>query len=554
MYKPWLDNYPPGVSAEINESTLINLVDMVEDTFERHPEHTAYINMGHKLTFAELEVKSRHIASYLQHATTLNKGDRVAVMIPNLLQYPIILLGILRAGLIVVNVNPLYTPFELKHQLNDSGAKAIFIAENFAHTLQSIIQETNIKHLVLTKIGDGLPFIKRRLVNFTVAHVKRMVPRFKLANTCDYHRALKIGAKGQYTRPMISINDIAFIQYTGGTTGVPKGVAMTHRNMASSLAQVEETFGSCLTQGKELLVTALPMYHAFALNINCFFFLKRGDSNLLIENPRDIDSFIDILSQYQFTSITGVNTLFNALLNHSKIGKVDFSLLKFTIAGGMPTQHKVAEDWKNITGNTIIEGYGLTETTAIVSVNAYNLAKHTGAVGLPMPNTDVRLIDQNNFVVEDLNCVGEIQVKGPQVMTEYWNNPTETEAAFDQGWFKTGDIGLFDNDGLLRIVDRKKDMILVSGFNVYPNEIEDTVLKLAGVYEAAVIGEKDKDGNEAVILFVVINDLQVSIDKIKAHCRDYLTGYKQPKKIKIVNELPKNNVGKVLRRLLKEKP
>ncbi|RBW45059.1 long-chain-fatty-acid--CoA ligase [Psychromonas sp. B3M02] len=552
MYKPWLNKYPPGVSAEINESTLINLVDMVEDTFERYLEHTAFINMGHELTFSELEEKSRHIASYLQHVTSLKKGDRVAVMMPNLLQYPITLLGILRAGLIVVTVNPLSTPFELKHQLNDSGAKAIFIAENFAHTLQSIIQETNIEHVVLTKIGDGLPSLKRKVVNFTVAYIKRMVPKFTLSNTCDYHAALKIGEKGQYTRPMISINDTAFILYTGGTTGRPKGVAMSHRNMASSLAQVEETFGACLSQGTELLVTALPMYHAFALNVNCFFFLKRGDSNLLIENPRDIDAFIDTLCKYQFTSITGVNTLFNALLHHSKIVNVDFSHLKFTIAGGMPTQHKIAEDWKNITGNTIIEGYGLTETTAIVSVNPYNLSKHTGAVGLPMPSTDVRLVNEFNHIVEQQNCVGEVQVKGPQVMSEYWNNATETAAAFDQGWFKTGDIGLFDNEGLLRIVDRKKDMILVSGFNVYPNEIEEAVLKLEGVFEAAVVGEKDKDGNEAVTLFVVINNLQLSIDEIKTHCRDYLTGYKQPKTIKIVDDLPKNNVGKVLRRLLKE--
>ncbi|MEG3755158.1 AMP-binding protein [Psychromonas arctica] len=553
MFKPWLDKYPPGVNAEINENTLINLVDMVEDTFERHSDHIAFINMGHELTFFELEKSSRHIASYLQHATSLQKGDRVAVMMPNLLQYPIVLLGILRAGLIVVNVNPLYTPSELKHQLNDSGAKGIFIAENFAHTLQSVIEDTNLKHLVLTKIGDGLPFIKRNLVNLTVKYIKRMVPRFKLANTCDYHTALKIGGKGQYTRPMISINDIAFIQYTGGTTGISKGASMSHRSIAAVLAQAEETFGLGLTQGKEMMVTALPLFHAFALCVNCLFFIKRGDTNLLVENPRDIGTFIAYLNNNKFTFITGVNTLYKALLNSPKIGKVDFSHLKFSIAGGMATHEKVANSWESITGNTIIEGYGLTETAAIVSVNAHNLSKHTGAVGLPMPNTDVRLVDQNNFVVKNLNCVGEIQVKGPQVMTEYWNNPTETEAAFDQGWFKTGDIGLFDNDGLLRIVDRKKDMILVSGFNVYPNEIEETVLKLEGVHEAAVVGEKAEDGNEIVVLFVVINELEVSIDKIKVHCRDYLTGYKQPKKINVVNKLPKNNVGKVLRRLLKEK-
>ena len=552
MYKPWLGKYPPGVSPEINESTLINLVDMVEDSFDRFANHTAYISMGTELTFAQLDEKSRHIATYLQQATTLNKGDRVAIMMPNLLQYPIILLGILRAGLIVVNVNPLYTPFELKHQLNDAGTKAIFIAENFAHSLQKIVHETDIQHLVLTKIGDALPLVKRNLINFTIAHVKRQIPKFQLSNTCDYLTALKIGQKAHYTRPSIHINDTAFIQYTGGTTGISKGAVISHRNMSASLAQAEETFGLGLNQGTELMISALPLFHVFALNVNCFFFLRRGDSNLLIENPRDVTAFINYLSQYKFTFITGVNTLYKALLNHSEIDKVDFSHLKFSVAGGMATHHTIAESWKSITGNTIIEGYGLTETAAIVTVNAYNAPIHTGAVGLPMPSTTIRLIDDDGRDIKQANRAGEVQVKGPQVLGEYWNNPVETKAAFDQGWFKTGDIGLFDNDGLLRIVDRKKDMILVSGFNVYPNEIEAVVLKLAGILEAAVVGDNNNNGNETVRLFVVANDKTITIDKIKEHCRYYLTAYKQPKEIKIVTELPKSNIGKVLRRLLKE--
>ena len=553
MFKPWLDKYPPGISSDINEKTLINLVDMFEHSFDEYADHTAFINMDETLTYRDLESQSRDIATYLQQTSQLSKGDRVAVMMPNLLQYPIILLGILRAGLVAVNVNPLYTASELKHQLNDSGSKAIFIVSNYAQTLESIVKETNIERVVLTKIGDALPLMKRKLVNFIVAYVKKMIPKFKLPSAKSYRNALKEGAKGQYIRPVINLDDIAFIQYTGGTTGLSKGAVMSHRNMAASLAQADAVFGLTIEQETEIIVTALPLYHAFALTVNCLFFIKRGGTNLLITNPRDLDTFIKTLSKYNFTYFTALNTLFNALLNHSKINTVDFSHLKITLAGGMATQSKVAKQWKEVTGSTVIEGYGLTECAPMVTVNAYNVTEHDGSIGLPMPSTDIRLIDDQNKVVETINCVGEIEIKGPQVMVSYWNSPSATEEAFNDGWFKSGDIGLFNEKGLLYLVDRKKDMILVSGFNVYPNEIEDIVVQLDGVLEAAVIGIEDEATGERVKLFVVLNDYKVTVTTIKGHCAKYLTRYKQPKQIEIVTELPKNNVGKVLRRLLKER-
>ncbi|WP_160061373.1 AMP-binding protein [Psychromonas sp. L1A2] len=553
MFKPWLDKYPPGINSKINENTLINLVDMFEHSFDEYADHIAFINMDETLTYRELESQSRDIATYLQQTSQLSKGDRVAVMMPNLLQYPIILLGILRSGLVAVNVNPLYTASELKHQLNDSSAKAIFIVSNYAQTLESIVKETDIEHVVLTKIGDALPLMKRKFVNFIVAYVKKMVPKFKLPSAKSYRNALKEGAKGQYIRPVINLDDIAFIQYTGGTTGLSKGAVMSHRNMAASLAQADAVFGLTIEQETEMIVTALPLYHAFALTVNCLFFIKRGATNLLITNPRDLDTFIKTLSKYRFTYFTALNTLFNALLNHPKINTVDFSHLKITLAGGMATQTKVAKQWKEVTGSTVIEGYGLTECAPMVSVNAYNVDVHDGSIGLPMPGTDLRLINDKNEIVDTVNSVGEIEIKGPQVMVGYWNSPGETDDAFNDGWFKSGDIGLFNEDGLLYLVDRKKDMILVSGFNVYPNEIEDIVVQLDGVLEAAVIGIEDEATGERVKLFVVLNDHKVTVTTIKTHCAKYLTRYKQPKQIEIVTELPKNNVGKVLRRLLKER-
>ncbi|MDA7746497.1 AMP-binding protein [Psychromonas sp.] len=553
MFRPWLDKYPEEVNTEIDESKFIDLVEMVEQTFQQYPQHTAFINMDETLSYQELELQSRQIAVYLQQSPELVKGDRVAIMMPNLLQYPIILLGILRAGMTVVNVNPLYTASELKHQLNDSGSKAIFIVSNFAQTLENIVKDTQVKRVVLTKVGDALPLVKRKIVNFMVAYVKRMVPKFKLPGAKSYRLALKQGAKARYIRPVITLDDIAFIQYTGGTTGVSKGAVMTHRNMAASLAQADAVFGFKIEQQSEMIVTALPLYHAFALTVNCLFFIKKGASNLLITNPRDLNTFIKTMSKYKFTYFTALNTLFNALLHHPKIGGVDFSSLKITIAGGMATQTKVASQWKQFTGCTVIEGYGLTECAPMVSTNSYNVTEHDGSIGLPMPGTDLRLIDDNNEIVNDFNLPGEIEIKGPQVMPCYWQNEEETALVFDDGWFKSGDIGLFDEKGLLYLVDRKKDMILVSGFNVYPNEIEDVVTQLDGVLEAAVVGIEDGFTGEAVKLFVVLSDFKVTVSDIKTHCSKYLTPYKRPKKVEIVTELPKNNVGKVLRRLLKDR-
>ena len=553
MFKPWLDKYPEGINSGVNENEFIDLVDMIERTFKAHPEHTAFINMDQELTYSELETESRKIATYLQQTLKLNKGDRVAIMIPNLLQYPVILLGILRAGLIVVNVNPLYTASELKHQLNDSGSKAIFIISNFAKTLETIVKETKIEHVILTKVGDSLPLVKRKLVNFVVAYVKRMVPKYQLPGAKSYRSALKEGMKGHYIRPVIDLEDIAFIQYTGGTTGVSKGAVMSHRNIAASLEQAEAVFGLTIERETEMIVTALPLYHAFALTVNCLFFIKRGASNLLITNPRDLNTFVKTLVKYDFTYFTALNTLFNALIHHPKIAAVDFSKLKITLAGGMATQTKVASQWKELTGTPVIEGYGLTECAPMVSVNSYNVTEHDGSIGLPMPGTDLRLVDDNNDIIEEFNRPGEIEIKGPQVMSAYWENEAETELVFHDGWLKSGDIGQFDEKGLLHLVDRKKDMILVSGFNVYPNEIEDVVTLLSGVLEAAVIGMPDALTGERVKLFVVLNDFDITVAKIKAHNAKHLTGYKRPKEIEIVTELPKNNVGKVLRRLLKER-
>lgn len=553
MFKPWLDKYPEGIDKELDENSFITLVEMVENTFADYAEHTAFINMDETLTYAELDSQSRDIAAYLQQTPKLKKGDRVAVMMPNLLQYPVILLGILRAGLTVVNVNPLYTASELKHQLTDSGAKAIFIVSNFAQTLQHIVKDTQIEHVVLTKVGDALPLVKREIVNFMVAYVKRMVPKFKLPGAKSYRSVLKSGAKGQYIRPMISLDDTAFIQYTGGTTGVSKGAVLSHRNMAASLAQADAVFGITITQKDEMIVTALPLYHAFALTVNCLYFMKKGATNLLITNPRDLNTFIKTLSKYNLTYFTALNTLFNALLHHPQIATVDFSTLKITLAGGMATQTKVASQWKEMTGSTVIEGYGLTECAPMVSVNSYNVTEHDGSIGLPMPGTDLRLIDDQGNIVNEFNTPGEIEIKGPQVMLNYWQNEAETDLVFNDGWFKSGDIGQFNEMGLLYLVDRKKDMILVSGFNVYPNEIEDIVTQLEGVLEAAVIGVADELTGERVKLFVVLSDFNITVANIKTHCSQYLTRYKQPRQVEIVTELPKNNVGKVLRRLLKER-
>lgn len=553
MFKPWMDKYPEGINPLLAESNYSSLVDIFEESFRDYSEHSAFVNMDRQMSFAELDSTSQSIATFLQQTLMLKQGDRVAIMMPNLLQYPVVLLGVLRAGMAVVNINPLYTSKELQHQLNDSGAKAIFVVSNFAKTLEEIVATTDVEHVVLSGIGDELTLIKRNMVNFVIKYVKKMVPKYKLPDAYSYREAIKLGKKGNYVRPIISPEDNAFIQYTGGTTGVSKGAKLTHQNMISSLMQADGFFSCIMSNGNETVITALPLYHAFALTVNCLYFIKVGGQNILITNPRDIPAFIGTLKKYPFSYFMGLNTLLNALLANEKIREVDFSFLKITLAGGMATQQSVAEKWEKLTGTVVLEGYGLTECAPMVCVTPHNTSKFNGSIGIPLPSTEIRLRKDNGAIIDQLNCAGEIEIKGPQVMSGYWNNQAETDLVMEDGWFKSGDIGLFDDDANLRIVDRKKDMILVSGFNVYPNEIEALVSSMPGVLECAVIGTPDAQTGERVKLFVVLKNHGVTIKLIKEYCKQYITGYKRPKDIEIVTDLPKNNVGKVLRRLLKDR-
>ncbi|MGR5461649.1 long-chain-fatty-acid--CoA ligase FadD [Photobacterium damselae] len=552
MDKVWLSRYPEDVPAEINPDMYSSLVDMFEQSVQKYADQTAFINMGQVMTFRKLEERSRAFAAYLQNDLKLQKGDRVAVMMPNLLQYPIAIFGILRAGCVVVNVNPLYTPRELEHQLNDAGAKAIVIVSNFAHTLEAVVKDTSVEHVILTRLGDQLSRPKGTLVNFVVKYIKKMVPKYHLPHATSMRMALRKGRRMQYVKPFISGEDMAFLQYTGGTTGVAKGAMLTHHNMVSNVMQAKGAYGPVLTEGRELIVTALPLYHVFALTVNCLLILEMGGQNLLITNPRDIPTFIKELQRYPFTAITGVNTLFNALVNNEDFHELDFSNLRLSVGGGMAVQRVVAEKWQNITGNYLLEGYGLTECSPLVAAYPYDLTQYNGSIGLPVPSTEVRLIDDEGNEV-GMDGTGELQVRGPQVMKGYWQRPEATkEVLTDDGWLSTGDIVRFDDDGFMHIVDRKKDMILVSGFNVYPNEIEDVVALHGKVMEVAAIGQAHDVSGEIVKLCVVKRDPSLTREELIAHCREHLTGYKIPKIVEFHEELPKSNVGKILRRVLRE--
>ncbi|MBZ6387700.1 MULTISPECIES: long-chain-fatty-acid--CoA ligase FadD [Pantoea] len=551
MNKVWLKRYPADVPAEINADRYTSLVDLVEQATQRYADQTAFINMGQPLTYRQLEQKSRAFAAYLQSSLGLKKGDRVALMMPNLLQYPVALFGVLRAGMVVVNVNPLYTPRELKHQLNDSGASAIVIVSNFAHTLEKVVAETAVKHVILTRLGDQLRPVKATLVNFVVKYIKKMVPKYHLPGAVSFRHVLQQGESMPYQRPDVSNDDLAFLQYTGGTTGIAKGAMLTHRNMQANLEQTKATYGKLLRDGKENVVTALPLYHIFALTVNCLLFLELGGQNLLITNPRDIPGFVKSLSKFPFTAITGVNTLFNALLNDAQFNKLDFSTLRLSAGGGMAVQKAVAERWEKLTGHYLLEGYGLTECSPLVSVNPYDITEHTGSIGLPVPSTDVRVVDdQGNDVVP--GEPGELWIRGPQVMAGYWQRPDATEEVLKNGWLLSGDIVTVDAQGFIRIVDRKKDMILVSGFNVYPNEIEDVLMQHPKVREAAAIGVPSDLSGEAVKVCIVKKDASLTKEELLDHCRRQLTGYKVPKIIEFRDELPKSNVGKILRRELRD--
>lgn len=551
LNKVWLNRYPADVPAEITADRYTSLIDLFEHAVKRYADQPAFINMGQVMTYRKLEERSRAFAAYLQQGLGLKKGDRVALMMPNLLQYPIALFGILRAGMIVVNVNPLYTPRELEHQLNDSGASAIVIVSNFAHTLEKVVAKTQVRHVILTRLGDQLAPAKGTLVNFVVKYIKRMVPKYHLPDAISFRSALHEGYRMQYVRPDIINDDLAFLQYTGGTTGVAKGAMLTHRNMQANLEQTKATYGSLLKEGKETVVTALPLYHIFALTVNCMLFIDLGGANLLITNPRDIPGLVKELSKVRFTAITGVNTLFNALLNDEDFQKLDFSSLSLSAGGGMSVQKAVAERWEKLTGHYLLEGYGLTECSPLVSVNPYDIRYHSGSIGLPVPSTDIMLVDdEGNEVAE--GEPGELCIKGPQVMLGYWQRPDATDEVLKNGWLRSGDIVTVDQEGFIRIVDRKKDMILVSGFNVYPNEIEDVLMLHPKVREAAAIGVPNDVAGETVKICVVKKDPSLTKEELIAHCKKNLTGYKVPKIVEFRDELPKTNVGKILRRELRD--
>ncbi|MGO2343145.1 long-chain-fatty-acid--CoA ligase FadD [Vibrio litoralis] len=552
MEKPWLERYPENVPETIDPDKYSSLVEMFEQSVQKFADQPAFMNMGSVMTFRKLEERSRAFAAYLQNDLQLKKGDRVALMMPNVLQYPIALFGILRAGMIAVNVNPLYTPRELEHQLNDADAKAIVIVSNFAHTLEKVVANTPIKHVILTSLGQMLPKVKGTAVDFVVKYVKGLVPKYHLPGAISFRKALYKGRRLQYVKPFLEGDDIAFLQYTGGTTGVAKGAILSHRNMVANVLQAKGAYGSLLREGRETVVTALPLYHVFALTINCLLFMEVGGANLLITNPRDIPTFVKELQKVPFTAITGVNTLFNALVNNEDFKELNFSHLRLSVGGGMAVQRAVAEKWIKITKCYLLEGYGLTECSPLVAAYPYDLKEYNGSIGLAMPSTEVRIIDDEGNVL-GFDQTGELQVRGPQVMEGYWNRAEASKEVITQdGWLSTGDIVRFDDEGFMYIVDRKKDMILVSGFNVYPNEIEDVVALHNKVLEVAVIGQPHETSGEIVKVYVVKNDDSLTKEELIAHCREHLTGYKIPKIVEFREELPKSNVGKILRRELRE--
>jgi len=554
VQKPWLDSYIPGTPAEIDLSDGATLVSIFEDAAQRFADRPAFSCMGHAISYGELDRMSAEFAGWLTGELGLKPGTRVAIMLPNVLQYPVALFGILRAGMTVVNVNPLYTPRELKHQLVDSGAEAILILENFAATLHKVIADTPVKHVALTGIGDMLPFPKRHIVNFVVRRVKKMVPEYELPDSTPLAQALAQGRARGFKPVTVTQDDLAFLQYTGGTTGVSKGAMLTHRNMVANLRQMHAWIGDLIDEGKEVVITALPLYHVFSLVCNCLLFMSVGGLNVLITNPRDIPAFVKELSQLKFSIITGVNTLFNALLQDPGFAQLDFSHLKWAGAGGMALQAATAQKWHDVTGKYVQEGYGLTETSPVVSMQPTAVdAVYTGTIGLPLPSTEVLIRDEDGRDVP-VGEPGELCVRGPQVMKGYWQRPEATEQVmYPDGFLRTGDIATMDAQGFFRIVDRKKDMILVSGFNVFPNEVENVVTLHPDVIEAACIGVPDPKSTEAVKIFVVKReDAVLDAAGVIAWCRESLTAYKVPRQVEFRDELPKTNVGKILRRALRD--
>lgn len=549
--KPWLNRYPKGVSPEINPEEFLSLAALIESTCERFSSRTAFSNMGCEWSFSEIQKASTDLAAFFQNELGLKKGDRIILQMPNLLQYPIALFAALRAGLTVVNINPLYTPDEMEHSFRDCGAETIVILENFAEKLEKVLPKTKIKNIILTEIGDLLPAPRRILVNFVVRHVKKMVPRHSIAKTHRFRAALEKGSRYHFSAPPIGSDDLAFLQYTGGTTGVSKAAMLTHRNMVANLLQMTEWMKPGLTEGQERVIAALPLYHVFCLTVNCMGLFHLGAHNILITNPRDLPTFIKTLSQTRPTVLTAVSTLLAGLLQQPKFAELNLKTLKVTVAGGMALKASVADEWKRRTGTSVIEGYGLTEASPVVSCNPLDGNDRLGTIGMPLPSTDVKIVGEDGKTLP-LGEPGELCVFGPQVMKGYWNQVEETRKVIDSdGWLHTGDIAAMDPDGYFRIVDRKKDMVLVSGFNVYPNEVEDVVMKLSKVAEAAVTGVPDDRSGEVVKLFVVKRDESLTEQEIRDHCRQHLAAYKCPKYVEFRKELPKTNVGKILRRALK---
>jgi len=549
--KTWLNQYSEGVPTEIDPAEFDSVVNILEQSCEQYADQVAFVNFGREMTYRELDRQSRAFGARLQ-SLGLERGDRVAVMMPNLLQYPVALFGILRAGMVVVNTNPLYTGRELKHQLNDSGAGAIVVLENFAHTLASVIDECPVEHVFVTGVGDMLGFPKGSLVNFLLRYVKKEVPAYELPGAERFGDAVKAGDPKRLRTPELGHEDLAFLQYTGGTTGVSKGAMLTHGNIVANVQQSSAWLNQLIDYGKETIVTALPLYHIFALTANCLVFIKFGGRNVLITNPRDMSGFVKELGKEKFTAMTGVNTLFNGLLNTPSFEKLNFGPLRLTLGGGMAVQRSVAERWKKITGVPLIEAYGLTETSPAACINPMDLQDYNGAIGLPIPSTECKVIDAEGNEVS-VGEPGELCIRGPQVMKGYWERPEETSKVLDDdGWLKTGDMACRDDNGFFYIVDRKKDMILVSGFNVYPNEIEDVIAGHPKVLEVGVIGVEDEKSGELVKAVVVRKDDSLTVDELREHCKKELTGYKVPRYIEFVDELPKTNVGKILRRELRD--
>lgn len=554
MNQPWLASYQADVPHSVNLDEFASVPEVIAQSVAKYRDRDAFINMGKAISYAELDRLSLLFATYLQQTLKLPAGSRVAVMMPNLLQYPVAIFGILRAGYIVVNVNPLYTPRELEHQLNDSGAETILILANFAHTLEAIIKKTAIKHTIVTELGDLLGFPKSLIVNNVVRHIKKLVPKYTLAGHTTFKQAIKAGQSNTLKTVELSHDDIAFLQYTGGTTGVAKGAMLTHGNIVANMQQAHAWISPVVGDGQEMIVTALPLYHIFSLTANCMVFSKIGATNLLITNPRDIPDFIKTLSKYPVTCITGVNTLFNALLNNPEFAKLDFSRWKLALGGGMAVQHAVADKWQKTTHVPLIEAYGLTETSPAAMINPMNTREFNGMIGLPVPLTEGEIRNDEGLVLPTGER-GELFIRGPQVMKGYWNRPEDTAQILgNDGFLATGDIAIMKPSGFFQIVDRKKDMILVSGFNVYPNEIEDVVANHPGVLEVACIGIADEKTGEAIKLVIVKKDPALSSEQVIEFCRGQLTNYKIPRSIEFRDSLPKSNVGKILRRELRNAP